>query len=440
MTLIHAPVWVEGQPGEHMVAMQSRDQGRTWTPFVDIEPYSNTSTGQVSAYGSVTARPDGSRVFAVWIQNVNNVSHLPGKPASPATFRADMLGNFVWKYSDDRGQTWSDSHYIIPVPFGYIESINSFSKARNGTGKTQIMWEVDHVKQLQDGTTLFAFTKIGTYAVAAPEEIFVIASKNLLSEEDPTKVVWDTWPHGEHGVAAVLHPDAPQVIAEEPHVCPILNDTVLTLFWRTSQGYMGHARSQTSDFAAAWNPSTFARYAPTWADDAKYAAPNGTPVVPKASAGWLKHPRGPLSPKKQSNGLWLMTYYNTQPLGAAFTHMKVSDRNNMWLAAGREDPATGNILWSQPELVLYERQRDRGHGYPDIITDATGTYITETFKASPQSEAKTHVVSPALLGGLFRQNTVKAVAKGRLAASFAGALAPTVALPAQTHSAHWQMS
>ena len=47
MTFIHAPVWVEGQPGEHMVAMRSHDQGRTWTDFVAIEPYSNTTTAQV---------------------------------------------------------------------------------------------------------------------------------------------------------------------------------------------------------------------------------------------------------------------------------------------------------------------------------------------------------------------------------------------------------
>ena len=32
---------------------------------------------------AVVARPDGSRVFAVWIQNVHNVSHLPG--AAPST-------------------------------------------------------------------------------------------------------------------------------------------------------------------------------------------------------------------------------------------------------------------------------------------------------------------------------------------------------------------
>lgn len=110
---------------------------------------------QVSAYGSVVARPDGSRVFALWVQNVNNVSHVPGGKPSNA-FRADMLGNFVWKYSDDEGRTWSDDHFVIPVPYGYIESINTFSKTKGGPGDVQIMWEVDHVKVLDDLTVMFA--------------------------------------------------------------------------------------------------------------------------------------------------------------------------------------------------------------------------------------------------------------------------------------------
>ena len=409
MTFIRAPIWIEGQPGEHMVSMRTRDEGKTWTGFNAIEPYSNATTGQVSAYGSVAARADGSRVFALWIQNVHNVSHLPGEPPAPAAFRADMLGNFVWKFSDDRGETWSARHYTIPVPYTYIESVNSFSKAKNGTGDVQIMWEVDHLKTLKDGTLVFAFTKIGTYAVAAPEELFILASSNLLTEEDPDKVVWDMWPHGEHGIMATDHPDDPTVVAEEPHVVPVHSDDMLTLFWRTTQGYMGHATSQRggpAQFAKPWATSTFASYLPTWADGYQ-------------NASWLKPPRGPLSPKRQDNGQVLMTYYNTAPLGAAFTHLKISDRNMMWLTAGH-DVAEG-LCWTQPELILYERQRDRGHGYPDIVAAKSGeTYITETFKASPQSEAKTHKVPKAMLALLYRQTSLNETATDGVVASFDG--------------------
>jgi hypothetical protein len=393
-----------------MVSMRTHDEGKTWTGFNPIEPYSNATTGQVSAYGSVAARSDGSRIFALWIQNVHNVSHLPGKPSSPATFRADMLGNFVWKFSDDRGETWSARHYTIPVPYNYIESVNSFSKAKNGTGDVQIMWEVDHLKTLKDGTLIFAFTKIGTYPVAAPEEMFVLASSNLLSEDDPEKVVWDMWPHGDHGITATGHPDDPGFVAEEPHVVPVHEDDMLTLFWRTTQGYIGHSTSQPGgpgQFAKPWTKSTFASYLPTWADGYR-------------NASWLKHPRGPLSPKRQSNGQVLMTYYNTAPLGAAFTHLKVSDRNMMWLTAGHDIFPEG-LQWTQPELLLYERQRDRGHGYPDIVAAKSGEiYVTETFKSSPQSEAKTHKVPKVLLDLLYRQTSINETAADGVVASFDG--------------------
>ncbi|KAH8098451.1 WSC domain-containing protein [Aureococcus anophagefferens] len=353
---------------------------------------------RVSAYGSVVARPDGSRVFAVWIQNVHNVSHLPG--AAPSTsFRADMLGAFVWKYSDDEGATWSEDHYEIPVPYGYIESVNSFSKSKNGTGDVQIMWQVDHVKVLDDGTALFAFTKIGTYAVAAPEEIFVLASRNLLSEDDPTKVTWEMWPDDDHGIGrrigAVGAYDSPSRVTEEPHVLPFDGDAKLALFWRTDQGYMGHARTTTSKFSSldAWTNSSYAVYEDTWAS---------------GSEAWVKQPRGPLSPKKQPNGLWLMTYYNTEPLGAFAAAATVSDRNNMWLTVGRE--AGGTIKWSQPELALYDRVHSKFHGYPDVVTDGGKVYITEAYKGAPGSEVKTHEVAPALLEGLYGQNAAKTVA------------------------------
>lgn len=91
--------------------MRTKDQGLTWDSFVTIEPYSNSTTHGVSAYGSVTARPDGTRIFALWIDNTENIDHLPGGTPN-SHFRADMLGQFVWKYSDDQGLHVS----IAPLP------------------------------------------------------------------------------------------------------------------------------------------------------------------------------------------------------------------------------------------------------------------------------------------------------------------------------------
>ena len=82
----------------------------------------------------------------------------------------------------------------------YIDRENSFSsdsggkschnlgdKAKGCTTPTNVMWEVDHIKQ-HKGMAMFAYTKIGTYAVAPPEDMFVLSSPNLLTEQDPSKV------------------------------------------------------------------------------------------------------------------------------------------------------------------------------------------------------------------------------------------------------------
>jgi len=131
----NAENYEEGTPGEHMVSIRTMDYGATWSPLVDVTAYEPATTHLVSAYGSIVSRTDDSRMFAVYIYNYNNVTNLPGeKPRD--SFRADMLGEFCWSYSDDQGRSWSARNYAIPVPRTYIESINSWN------GSVQIMWEV----------------------------------------------------------------------------------------------------------------------------------------------------------------------------------------------------------------------------------------------------------------------------------------------------------
>ena len=97
----------------------------------------------------------------------------------------------------DTGVTWSAQHYTIPVPRTYIETINSFStspESPESSNTTQIMWQVDHLKRLANHTVMFAFTKIGTYAVAPPEEMYVLVSHDLLTVTDPAQASWHMWP------------------------------------------------------------------------------------------------------------------------------------------------------------------------------------------------------------------------------------------------------
>ena len=269
------------------------------------------------------------------------------------------------------------SHAQIPVPLRAVDYMNQWN------GSVQVMWQVDHIKH-HNGQVMFAFTKIGHYPVANPEQIYFMVSPNLLTESDPDKVTWTMWPEGERGVEAVggTTSDA-SGISEEPHILPLLAtaEEQYHVVFRTSQGYLGASHSQPGAPEKPWAASTYARYLPVDTSDdwVERTHPN---------ASFLKHPRGPTAPKRAVQSMveegadaeggveararvgggvpppLLMTFYNNNGLGAFATHEEQSDRNCMWLAAGWE--LNGTLRWSQPELVLYDRRRDHGHGcvYP----------------------------------------------------------------------------
>ena len=90
--------------------------------------------------------------------------------------------------------------------------------------KVKIMWSVDQVKQI-DGTStvIYGFTKIGTYPQAAPQELFFMASDNLMTEKDASKVTWKLLPDGDHGLLPPGIAHGPPVdpkgdILEEAHI------------------------------------------------------------------------------------------------------------------------------------------------------------------------------------------------------------------------------
>ena len=55
----------------------------------------------------------------------------------------------------------------------------------------------------------------------------------------------------------------------------------------------------------------------------------------------------------------LTRYYNNGGGKGEFFNPKVA-RSHMWLTAGYE--IEGELMWTQPELLLYDINRSRGHG------------------------------------------------------------------------------
>lgn len=389
----------EGSAGEHVVSVRSTDHGRSWSDPLALE--TNFSDFD-NAYSTIAITPFG-RIYVVYNANLGHVHTLRGKNIS----RVDELGYFVMKYSDDAALTWSTERLLVPYRETAIDQTNSFG------GKTRIMWTVDQMKE-RDGTVYFAFTKIGSYTQAPPQEGWFMASSNMHTERDASKVEWTLLPGGEHGPGPIEQhcawpSNGTDCVAEEWHIIPLAHSSGFFAVFRTSQGVLGASHTADPAGKSGWMPSYPAQHY------------YGTS---------LKNPRGPITLKRFSNGKYLMLWYNNGETGFGNGHGNQDPLNNRmpyWLSAGWESTtAPGTIVFSAPEIVLYNRSAIISSstaarpGYPDFIEDVDGkVYITETNKQA----ALCHAVDENLLNALWTQSTAKSVAKG-FALEF-GRLPPT---------------
>ena len=152
-----------------------------------------------------------------------------------------MLGTFNLRYSDDGGESWSATRYPVPYRNTSIDTKNEWH------GSVRVMWTVDQLK-VRDGTAYFAFTKIGKYILGPPEEMWVMASDNLLSEPDPARVRWRLLPDGDHGIRPIAGFEDTHL--EEAHVVPLVGAGAPGFYMvgRTTMGYL--AATATADGTA----------------------------------------------------------------------------------------------------------------------------------------------------------------------------------------------
>src|SRR5882724_345904 len=101
---------VEGQPGQHIVATISSDQGKTWTPLIDIEPANGPEASWV-----MPLKTPGGRVYVFYTYNKDNLREVAGSNSRGTSRRVDTLGAYCFKFSDDNGRTWSQERYEIPM-------------------------------------------------------------------------------------------------------------------------------------------------------------------------------------------------------------------------------------------------------------------------------------------------------------------------------------
>jgi hypothetical protein len=167
--------------------------------------------------------------------------------------------------------------------------------------------------------------------------------------------------------------------------------------YRTTNGVMGSA---TSADGIAWIGGLFARH-----DPVDYGA--------GLYLGKVKQPTGPTTPRRFRNGMFLMTVFADQQVYPDMYGF--NKRNPYWVVPGWERDGEAEVLWGQPEVLLYTlppcEDPKCGIGYPDFIEVADGrVFITETDKVN----SRVHPLPSAWLDLVWQQDTIATVASGGL--------------------------
>jgi len=364
---------IEGEGGQHIVAVISRDKGRTWSAPIDIEP----ATGYEASW-VVPFKTDYGRVYAFYTYNKSNIREVPN--AASFGKRVDTLGVYAFKYSDDHGQTWSKDRYEIPMHVTEADRDNNFG------GETLFFWGVSK-PIVHKGAVYWGWNRVtrwGWPGVLVRSQGHFMRGENLLTERDPRRLRWQILPKSDDGLRAPKGP-----IAEEINLVS-LNDGGLYATYRTIDGYLCHAYSR--DDGQTWTPPAYATFA------------NGRPI---------KHPRAYAPVWKLRNGKYLLWFHNhggeavhTEEWGRGSYYQR---RNPVWVSGGVE--RNGRIEWSEPEILLYDDDPQVRMSYPDLLEDGGKYFITETQK----SIARTHEIPAALLEGMWRQGEARIATKsGRL--------------------------
>ena len=339
-------VGAEGTGGQHIVSSVSTDKGNTWSKPVRIEEPSAESASWAMPY-----KTQYGRIYVFYDYNGDRIHSMNFMD----NIREDMLGWYCFKYSDDKGRTWS-KRYRLPVRTTAVDRKNDWA------GKVQIMWGIGKPINVGAQGMMFAFTKLGKYMLEDGEGWFMRCD-NINAERDPEKLKWINYPEGDQGLR---NPDFGPV-QEEQNIVEMSNGTLYCMY-RT---VMGHpAESYSHDGGRTWTiPQIPAYY-------------TGNPI---------KHPRACPRLFKARNGKYLFWHHVNG--GTDF-----ENRNPVWISGGIE--VNGKIIWSQPEILLYAPGLSKERmSYPDLIEQDGRYWITETNKI----QGLCHEVDPDFFSNLWGQ-------------------------------------
>ena len=349
----------EGTGGQHIVSTVSSDFGKAWTVPVKIEEPHLESASWAMPY--VTSF---GRVYVFYNYNGDKI-HSLGKNNN---IREDMLGWYCYRYSDDEGKTWS-RRYRLDVRKTGVDYAN------NWQGEVQILWGIGKPVNVDKGM-MFSFAKIREYLLNDSEGWY-FRCDNINTEKNVDKLKFVMLPEGDTGVKN----EAYGPVNSEQNIFQ-MNNGYLYSMQRTISGYPLEAYSTNG--GKSWS----------------------TPVPPVYETGIaIKTPRACPRVWKCKNGKYLFWYHNHS--GKTF-----ADRNPAWISGGIEK--NGKIIWSQPEILLYEPDIHIRMSYPDLIEQNGKYWVTETNK----EEARCHEIPADFFNLIWEQFGISRVATENLVHSF----------------------
>lgn len=370
----------EGDPSQGVMALRSEDRGETWSEPTRLEAPEEPE----NSYAVALATP-GGRIYAFYNYNHRNLREVRREDGGVFS-RVDSLGQYVFRYSDDGGRTWSDRRYPVPVREFRCDRENIYG------GEVRFFWNVGRPCVRANGEVVIPHHKVGAIGngFLAESEGAFIASQNILTESDPQKIVFETLPAGDEGLKP---PEGGGRVAEE-HSLVELSDGSLYTVYRGVAGYPVCAYSR--DGGRTWAPPEYKTFTP---GGRRMKNPRAANFVWKCANGyflyWFHHHGGPFI-RRLGNHASLPN--GLSPVGGRSPY---DDRNPVWLCAGKEvDGPGGRVLaWSQPEIFLYHDDPVIRMSYPDMVEQDGRIWITETNK----TDARIHPVPPDLLRELFAQ-------------------------------------
>jgi len=348
----------EGAVSQHIISQISTDCGQSWSKAADIEPAGPPEASWAMPY--ITAC---GRIYVFYTYNIDNMRSVAFGHEGGTTDRVDTLGAMMFKYSDDGGESWSKKHYRVPVRSFQIDLENPYD------GRVQFFWGVSKPIN-HKGAMILGFSKVGWFGEGFMEhdEGAFIRCPNIETESDPEKLVFETLPEGLYG----LHGPVGKIADE--HNLVSLNSGDLFCTFRTVSSH--NCQSYSRDDGKSWSRGEFFQ---------KY--PGGP---------YFKHPRACPALRKLSDGRYLLWFhahgkdYTADPGGAYV------GRNPVFLSGGIEK--NGKLYWSEPEIILYSKNRTDRMSYPDFIEDHGEIYVTETQK----TVARTHKIDRVLIENMFK--------------------------------------